>query len=82
MLQDFIYSQCRPESETISWLATSEESRFQASKGSDMSTAIMQEGLFSDAQKSRFQSAKSTNVGSAVQQWSWIPEAEESRIQA
>ena len=46
-----------------------------------MSSAIVQEGRFADAQKSCFQDAKRWNMGSAVQQLGWLADGQESRIQ-
>ena len=39
----------------IGWFSDSEESHFQAAKRSDMSSAILQEVWFGDAQVKRFQ---------------------------
>ena len=48
-------------------LATSQKSRFQAAKRSNMSSAILKEGQFADVQESCFQGAKRSNMGSALQ---------------
>ena len=39
-------------------LANTRESHFQAAKRSDISSAILQEGRFADAEESRIQGAK------------------------
>ena len=49
-------------------LATSQKSRFQAKKSSNMSSAILQEGRFADVQESCFQGANRSNMGSALEE--------------
>ena len=47
-------------------LATSQKSRFQAAKRSNMSCTIQQEDRFADAQESRFHAAKRSNMSNGV----------------
>ena len=47
-------------------LATSQKSRFQAAKCSNMSSAILQKVRFADVQESRFQAVKRSNMSNAV----------------
>ena len=62
--------------------ANCQEWRFQPSKRSYMSRAILPEGRYADAQESRFQGAKLWNMGSAIQQLGQFAYSQESRIQA
>ena len=51
-IRNFEYGQQRGR------LATSQKSRFQAAKISNMSSAILQKDRFADVQESRFQASK------------------------
>ena len=47
--------------------ADAQESRFQAAKRSNMSSANLLQDRFADVQESRFQSAKGSKLGFALQ---------------
>ena len=66
----------------IGRLATSQKSRFQAAKCSNMSSAILQVVRFADVQESRFQAAKCSNMRIAILQDVRFAGIQESRFQA
>ena len=49
-------------------LVTSQKSRFEASKRTDICSALLQDGRFADAQESLLHVAKLSNMGCALQQ--------------
>ena len=63
-------------------LATSQKSRFQAAKLSNMGSALQQFGIFPDSQKSRFKAKKRLHMCSAILEEGRFADTQESRFQA